>query len=64
MACAGGLTARRDMQALCAEHGIRCWVGGMLESAIGGALCAALATLPVAERRDDSGMAALRTAGS
>jgi O-succinylbenzoate synthase len=42
----GGLTASRDIQALCAEHGIPCWVGGMLESAVGGAICAELATLP------------------
>ncbi|HXJ81442.1 MAG TPA: o-succinylbenzoate synthase [Candidatus Methylomirabilis sp.] len=46
MARVGGLTASRDMQALCAEHGIPCWVGGMLESGIGGAICAELATLP------------------
>ena len=42
----GGLTASRDIQSLCAEHDIPCWVGGMLESAIGGAICAELATLP------------------
>jgi len=46
MARVGGLTAARDIQALCAEHDIPCWVGGMLESAIGGAICAELATLP------------------
>ena len=46
MARVGGLAASRDIQALCAEHGIPCWVGGMLESAIGGAICAELATLP------------------
>ena len=46
MARAGGLTASRDIQALCANHDIPCWVGGMLESAIGGAICAELATLP------------------
>ncbi len=46
VARAGGLTASRDIQALCADHGIPCWVGGMLESAIGGAICAELATLP------------------
>ena len=45
MARVGGLTASRDIQALCAEHDIPCWVGGMLESAIGGAICAELATL-------------------
>ena len=46
MARVGGLMASRDIQALCAEHEIPCWVGGMLESAIGGAICAELATLP------------------
>jgi O-succinylbenzoate synthase len=46
MARVGGLTASREIQALCAEHAIPCWVGGMLESAIGGAICAELATLP------------------
>ena len=46
MARVGGLTASRDIQALCAEHGVPCWVGGMLETAVGGAICAELATLP------------------
>src|SRR6185503_1354612 len=46
MARVGGLAASREIQALCARHGIPCWVGGMLESAIGGAICAELATLP------------------
>jgi len=46
MARVGGLAASRDIQALCAEHGIPCWVGGMLETAVGGAICAELATLP------------------
>ena len=46
MARVGGLAASRDIQALCAQHGIPCWVGGMLESAIGGAICVELATLP------------------
>jgi O-succinylbenzoate synthase len=46
MARVGGLTESRDIQALCAQHGIPCWVGGMLESAVGGAICAELATLP------------------
>ena len=45
MARVGGLTASREIQALCAEHGIPCWVGGMLESAVGGAICVELATL-------------------
>ena len=42
----GGLSASRDIQSLCAEHDIPCWIGGMLESAVGGAICAELATLP------------------
>jgi O-succinylbenzoate synthase len=46
MARVGGLTASRDIQALCAQHGIPCWVGGMLETAIGSAVCVELATLP------------------
>jgi O-succinylbenzoate synthase len=46
MARVGGLTESREIQARCAEHDIPCWVGGMLESAIGGAICAELATLP------------------
>ena len=46
MARLDGLAASRDIQALCAEHGMPCWVGGMLESAIGGAIGAELATLP------------------
>lgn len=46
MARVGGLEASRRIQALCAEHGVFCWIGGMLETAIGGAICAELATLP------------------
>jgi hypothetical protein len=46
MARVGGLSASRDIQALCAEHEIPCGVGGMLESAIDGVICAELATLP------------------
>jgi o-succinylbenzoate synthase len=45
MARVGGLEASRRIQALCAQHGIPCWVGGMLETAVGGAICAELATL-------------------
>jgi len=41
----GGLEASRRIQARCAEHGIPCWVGGMLETAVGGAICAELAML-------------------
>jgi o-succinylbenzoate synthase len=46
MARVGGLEASRRIQALCGEHRIPCWIGGMLETAIGGAICAELATLP------------------
>jgi O-succinylbenzoate synthase len=45
MARVGGLTESRLIQSRCADHGIPCWVGGMLESAVGGAICAELATL-------------------
>jgi O-succinylbenzoate synthase len=31
---------------LCQQQGIPCWVGGMLESAVGASHCVALATLP------------------
>ena len=46
MARVGALAASRDIQALCAQHDIPCWVGGMLESGVGGAICAELASLP------------------
>jgi O-succinylbenzoate synthase len=36
--------ARIDLD-LCAERGVPCWVGGTLESALGGSICLALATL-------------------
>ena len=42
----GGLTESIAVHDLARDAGIRCWVGGMLESALGGALCAALQTLP------------------
>ncbi len=42
----GGLTVARQIHDRCAEKGIPCWVGGMLESAVGARHCAALATLP------------------
>ena len=43
---AGHNRTRGNAEAFCAEHGIPCWVGGMLETAVGGAICAELATLP------------------
>jgi O-succinylbenzoate synthase len=41
----GGLTPAVAIHNLCREHGIPCWVGGMLESAVGAAHCVALAML-------------------
>lgn len=41
----GGVTNALRIHDLCEGAGIRCWVGGMLESAIGVAQCAALAML-------------------
>jgi O-succinylbenzoate synthase len=41
----GGLTNAIAIHDLCQQAGIACWVGGMLESAIGGRICMALATL-------------------
>ena len=41
----GGLTVARQVHDLCREAGIRCWVGSMLESAIGSAFSVALGTL-------------------
>ncbi len=42
----GGLTNAVAIHDLCRRQGIPCWVGGMLESAVGVAHCVALATLP------------------
>ncbi|GAB4137947.1 MAG: o-succinylbenzoate synthase [Planctomycetaceae bacterium] len=41
----GGLTNAIRIHNLCADADIPCWVGGMLESATGAALCTALAML-------------------
>src|SRR5690606_15974526 len=41
----GGLTVAVAIHDLCQEAGIPCWVGGMLESAVGSAHCTALAML-------------------
>jgi O-succinylbenzoate synthase len=41
----GGLTNAVAIHNLCRDANVPCWVGGMLESAIGGRICAALATL-------------------
>jgi o-succinylbenzoate synthase len=42
----GGLTAALKIHNTCQVAGIPCWVGGMLESAVGAAQCVALAMLP------------------
>lgn len=42
----GGLTPALKINALCASAGVPCWVGSMLETAIGALHCAAMATLP------------------
>jgi O-succinylbenzoate synthase len=42
----GGLTNAIAIHDLCQQHEVPCWVGGMLESAVGVAHCIALATLP------------------
>jgi len=42
----GGLTNAKAIHDFCQNANVPCWVGGMLESATGGAICAALASLP------------------
>jgi len=42
----GGLTNALEIHRVCADAGVPCWVGGMLESAVGASHCLALATLP------------------
>jgi O-succinylbenzoate synthase len=42
----GGLSNAVRIHDICAEEGVPVWVGGMLESALGGAICIELATLP------------------
>ncbi|MGE3808414.1 MAG: o-succinylbenzoate synthase [Gemmataceae bacterium] len=42
----GGLTNALAIHELCRTQGVPCWVGGMLESAVGASHCIALATLP------------------
>eukprot|EP01048_Picozoa_sp_COSAG05_P018119 COSAG05_NODE_2591_length_2863_cov_2.560781_2_plen_185_part_00 len=41
----GGVTVALEIMALAKEHGIPCWIGGMLESAVGAQFCKALAAL-------------------
>lgn len=42
----GGITPAVAIHDLCQASGVPCWIGGMLESAVGAAHCIALATLP------------------
>jgi O-succinylbenzoate synthase len=42
----GGLTIARRIHDRCQAAGVPCWVGGMLESAVGAQSCIALAALP------------------
>ena len=42
----GGITAALNILHLAEKAGIPCWIGGMLESAIGASHCLALSTLP------------------
>jgi O-succinylbenzoate synthase len=42
----GGITNAVKIHDACQDAGVPCWVGGMLESAIGASHCLALATLP------------------
>ncbi len=42
----GGLQNTIDINRVCAQAGIGCWVGGMLESDVGKAICTAAAALP------------------
>ena len=42
----GGFSNALAIHDLCRDHGVPVWIGGMLESAVGAALCVELATLP------------------
>lgn len=42
----GGLTNAVAIHRMCETAGVPCWVGGMLESAVGASLCVALGMLP------------------
>ena len=42
----GGFTNAVAIHDVCRDHGVPVWIGGMLESAVGAALCVELATLP------------------
>ena len=45
----GGITPALEILEAGRESGVACWIGGMLESAIGASHCLALATLPYHE---------------
>ncbi len=42
----GGLQNSIDINTICSQAGIGCWVGGMMESDVGKAICTELAALP------------------
>ena len=42
----GGLQNSLDINEICRQAGIGCWVGGMMESDIGKAICTELAAIP------------------
>lgn len=42
----GGLQNSLDINEVCRQVGIGCWVGGMMESDIGKAICTELAAIP------------------
>lgn len=42
----GGITNAIAIHDICMENNIPCWIGGMLESSVGGRHCLALSTLP------------------
>ena len=43
---AGGLQNCLDINAICRQAGMGCWVGGMMESDLGKAICVELAAVP------------------
>lgn len=49
----GGVTHAIEINRLCQSEGIPCWIGGMLESAVGASHCQALATMPNIEYPSD-----------
>ena len=42
----GGLQNSLDINEICRQAGIGCWVGGMMESDVGKAICTELAAIP------------------